>query len=108
MYLIPIAKQYPKNVLPLQFKLRLFHKLPQRTMSTTSGRTIPAPRRNGPVTYLQVAWMEDQRVRKTIRMTRIMFRMGKREWDIQCKSRVPNSIEDFDGLNTLIDNEVGC
>jgi hypothetical protein len=88
MYLIPIAKQYPKNVLPLQFKLRLFHKLPQRTMRTSSGRTIPAPRTNGPVTYLQVAWVEDQRVKKTIRMTRIMFRMGMREWSASIKPNI--------------------
>jgi hypothetical protein len=85
MYLIPIAKQYPKKVLPLQFKLRLFHKLPQRTMRMESGRTMPAPRTNGPVTYLQVAWIEDQRVSKTIRMTRIMFRMGMREWSASIK-----------------------
>lgn len=88
MYLIETAKQYPKKVLPLQFKLRLFHKLPERTMRMKSGRTMPGPRKNGPITFKQVMWMEALRNKKTIRMLRTMFRMGMREWNAHCKSKV--------------------
>ena len=88
MFLIPTAKKYPKNVLPLLFKLRLFHKLPERTKLMKSGRIMPAPRKNSPVSLNDVRFMEDQRTKNSNHVFEIMFRIDLRKWNADRKSKV--------------------